>query len=98
MLWMATTPIGQGDGQLAEQVCGVIADDGIGRRYGRGWFSQSALFFFTGAMLQRSYVSLFQALTENDIDRTLASFALPQCRVNQPLEGLIRKYAPSARR
>ncbi|ABM56721.1 glycoside hydrolase family 5 protein [Verminephrobacter eiseniae] len=98
MQWMPPTPIGQAVGQLAEQVCGVIDDDGIDRRYGRACFSQSALCFFTGAMLQRSYVSLFQALTENDIDRTLASFSLPQCRVNQPLEGLIRKYAPSARR
>lgn len=96
MQWLPPTPVKQAAAQLADRVYEVIDDDGIDRRYSQACFSQAALCLFTGALLQRSYAKLFQDLTETGIDRVLSSFSRQQCRVNEPLERLIRKHAAPA--
>ncbi|MCW5220347.1 glycoside hydrolase family 5 protein [Verminephrobacter aporrectodeae subsp. tuberculatae] len=96
MQWMPPTLVKEAVDRLAGQVCEVIGDASIDRRYAKACFSQSALCFLTGALLQRSYAKLFQQLKENDIDRVLSSFARQRCLVNAPLEGLVRKHAAAA--
>lgn len=93
MQWMPPTPVKEAMERVAGQVYEVIGDASLNRRYSQACFSQSALCFFTGALMQASYVKLFRGMTENEIDRTLASFSRQQCRVYEPLEGLIRKHA-----
>jgi endoglucanase len=97
MQWMPPTPVKESMARLAEQVYDVIDDSSIDRRVSEACFSQSALCFFTGALMQRTYAGLFRGMTENDMDRVLSSFARERCRAYEPLEGLIRKYTGTAK-
>ncbi len=92
MQWMPPTPVKQAMSRLAEQVHEVIADEALDRRYTEACFSQSALCFFTGSLMQQTYARLFQGMGEQDLDRMLSSFARERCVVNRPLEALVRKY------
>jgi hypothetical protein len=91
----APTPVKESMSRLAQQVYAFIEDDSLDRRFSEACFSQSALCFFTGALMQRTYATLFQGMSEKDMDQTLSSFSRKRCIVNQSLEGLVRKYTAS---
>jgi len=59
---------------------------------------QAALDGFFGALLQPVYAEAFRGLSENELDRVLASFALSQCRRNEPLLGVARKHLVTSAR
>lgn len=93
MQWMPPTPVKEATARLAEEIYGTVDDGSLDQRYSKACFSQAALCFFTGALMQRSYASLFKGMTETRMDQILSSFALSNCKVNEPLERLIRKYS-----
>jgi hypothetical protein len=43
--------------------------------------------------MQQTYARLFKDLSEPQIDRVLSSFSLKQCKVNDALAGIVKKYA-----
>jgi hypothetical protein len=43
--------------------------------------------------MQQTYARLFKDLSESQIDRVLSSFSLKQCKVNDELAGIVKKYA-----
>ena len=96
MQWMPPTPVKAAMSQLAEQVYDVIGDPGLDRRYSEACFSQSALCFFTGALMQQTYAKLLQGMQDNEMDQMLSSFSRERCRVNVPLESMVRKYSAMA--
>jgi endoglucanase len=93
MGWMPPTPVKEATARLAEQIYEVIGDDSITKRYNQPCFSQAMLCFYTGALMQRSYANLFRDLSETQIDQVLSSFSLKQCKVNDGLAAIVRKYS-----
>ncbi len=93
MAWMPQTPVKQETARLAEQIYEVIGDDSITKNYNRTCFSSAVLCFYTSALMQRTYASLFKDLSESRIDNVLSSFSLKQCKVNDQLAGIVRKYS-----
>lgn len=93
MFWLPPTPVKDATGKLAEQIYEAIGDDSFTKGYNRLCFSQAVLCFYTGGLMQRAYASLFKGLSEGQIDQTLASFSLKQCKVNDGLAGIVKKYA-----
>lgn len=93
MAWMPMTPVKEETGRLAQQIYDSIGDEEIAQVYNRNCFSSAVLCFYTSALMQRTYARLFKDLSETQIDSVLASFSLDQCKVNQPLEGIVKKYS-----
>jgi hypothetical protein len=93
MVWMPETPVKQETGKLAQQIYDVIGDDDITRNYNRKCFSSAVLCFYTSALMQQTYARLFKDLSESQIDQVLSSFSLKQCKVNDELAGIVRKYS-----
>ncbi|MES1264284.1 MAG: glycoside hydrolase family 5 protein, partial [Variovorax sp.] len=93
MVWMPQTPVKQETGKLAQQIYDVIGDDDITQNYNRKCFSSAVLCFYTSALMQQTYARLFKDLSESQIDRVLSSFSLKQCKVNNELAGIVKKYS-----
>jgi endoglucanase len=92
MAWMPPTPIKDATARLAEEIYEVIGDDRITKSYSQSCFSQAVLCFYTGALMQRSYANIFRNLSEGQIDQVLSSFSLEQCKTNDELVAIVRKY------
>jgi len=92
-VWMPQTPVKQETGKLAQQIYEVIGDDDITRNYNRKCFSSAVLCFYTSALMQQTYARLFKGLSESQIDQVLSSFSLKQCKVNNELAGIVKKYS-----
>jgi endoglucanase len=92
MAWMPPTPIKDATARLAEEIYEVIGDDSITKSYSQSCFSQAVLCFYTGALMQRSYANIFRNLSEGQIDQVLSSFSLEQCKTNDELVAIVRKY------
>jgi endoglucanase len=82
---------------MAEQASEAIANPELPPREFAAYLKQAALDGFFGGFLQPEYASAFRGLSESDIDRVLASFALANCRRNEPLLGLVRKHVSATR-
>ncbi|MBV8092365.1 MAG: glycoside hydrolase family 5 protein [Acetobacteraceae bacterium] len=93
MAWMPPTPVKEATARLAEEIYEILDDDSITKSYNQPCFSQAALCFYTGALMQRTYANLFRSLSETQIDQVLSSFSLKQCKVNDALAGIVLKYA-----
>jgi hypothetical protein len=78
--------------QAAEQAAAAIGDPELPAREFSSFLKQSALDGFFGGLLQPVYAQAFRGLSETDIDRVLASFALASCTPNQPLSAVVRKH------
>jgi endoglucanase len=50
------------------------------------------LCFYTGTLMQPLYASLFQGLSETELDHILASFSAKQCVPNHGLVSVLSKY------
>ncbi len=92
MPWLPMTPIKEATAQLADQIYAVIGDESLSPRYTARCVSQNLLCFFAGGLMQRTYANLFRNLSENQIDQMLASFSCGQCKPNEGLTGILRKY------
>src|SRR3954451_14018736 len=89
---MAPTPVKDATARLAEQIYAVMGDESITKSYSQSCFSQAVLCFYTGALMQRSYANIFRNLSEGQIDQVLSSFLLKQCKTNDELVAIVRKY------
>ncbi len=92
MSWLPSTTVKDATGQLADQILQVVGDPGLDPRLNRRCVQQTMLCFYTGSLMQPLYASLFKGMSENDLDRTLASFSAKQCLPNQGLVDVLSKY------
>ena len=79
--------------QAAEKAAAAINDPELPAREFTQFLKQAALDGFFGGLLQPAYAEAFRGLSENELDRVLASFSLAQCRPNEALLAVVRKHA-----
>jgi len=96
--WLPASEITRGVEKLAEQASAAIGNPELPAKQFSQYLKQAALDGFFGGLLQPEYANAFRGLSENEIDRVLASFALAQCRRNEPVLELVKKHAASAPR
>jgi endoglucanase len=94
--WLPASDITRGIERIAEQAAAAIANPELPAQQFAHYLKQAALDGFFGGLLQPEYASAFRGLSENELDRVLASFALSQCRRNEPLLELVRKHVAAA--
>ena len=87
--WLPPTPARETVQRLAEVVAGVLEAD---PQAVHSVLDAIILPDRVGAMLQPAYARCFHGMSEAAIDRVLASFAFKNCRVNEGVAGVVRKY------
>lgn len=92
MRWLPSTPQKEATAQLAQQLLQVVADPQIDARLNARCLSQTVLCFYTGALMQPLYASLFKGLSETELDHVLASFSAKQCRPNSALIQVLSRF------
>jgi endoglucanase len=95
--WLPASEMTELMERAAQRASEAIANPELPAREFAAYLKQAALDGFFGGFLQPEYASAFRGLSENDIDRVLASFALENCRRNEPLLELVRKHMTGAR-
>jgi endoglucanase len=95
--WLPASEMTELMERAAQRASEAIANPELPAREFAAYLKQAALDGFFGGFLQPEYASAFRGLSENDIDRVLASFALENCRRNEPLLELVRKHMAGAR-
>lgn len=93
--WMIWLPGMEARGyvdQIATHLEEVIGDKDINHAYNVAALSQQILTVYTGALIQPAYAKLFQGLSEEKIDDIMSSFALKNCKINQGLVDVVKKY------
>jgi aryl-phospho-beta-D-glucosidase BglC (GH1 family) len=95
--WLPPSEITQGIERIAELAAAAIGNPELPARHFAPYLKQAALDGFFGGLLQPEYASAFRGLSENDLDRVLASFSLSQCRHNEAVLELVRKHAAGSR-
>jgi aryl-phospho-beta-D-glucosidase BglC (GH1 family) len=94
--WLPSSDVTRGIERVAELAAAAIGNPELPARHFAPYLKQAALDGFFGGLLQPEYASAFRGLSENELDRVLASFALSQCRRNQPLLELVRKHVAAS--
>jgi len=92
MRWAPETEIQVEINKLARKVEEAIQDPWIDPAANQWYFTQHALSGYVAGLMQHKYASLFQDMTETQIDRVLASFAFRNCRPHQALIDIITKH------
>lgn len=95
--WLPASEITRGIERIAEQASAAIGNPELPAKQFSQYLKQAALDGFMGGLLQPEYANAFRGLSEHDIDRVLASFALGQCRRNEPVLDLVKKHVAAAR-
>jgi aryl-phospho-beta-D-glucosidase BglC (GH1 family) len=90
--WLSPSEITRDVERIAELAATAIAHPELPAKQFSAYLKQAALDGFFGGFLQPEYAHAFRGLSESDLDRVLASFALEQCRRNEPLLQLVRKH------
>jgi len=90
--WLPETKAGKKAAELADLLEEVIADRNIETKLNRKYFSQTVFSGYAAALLQPEYVKCFKNLFEIELDRVLSGFAFKNCRVNEGIGSIIRKY------
>ncbi|MEO0081272.1 MAG: glycoside hydrolase family 5 protein [candidate division WOR-3 bacterium] len=93
--WVSNQPQTQVQKQaarLADAILARLPETGVDPAQFRFYVQQSLLSNFTGAFLQPLYARCFKGMTEAQLDRTMQSFALPNCRINQGLKKVLSKH------
>jgi len=91
--WLPTGEVARLMERAAEQASAAINQPELGPREFAQFLKQAALDGFFGGLLQPAYAEAFRGLSENELDRVLASFSLAQCRPNEALLSVVRKHA-----
>ena len=92
MKWLPPTPVKDATAQLAGQILQVVGDPQLDVRLNARCVSQTLLCFYTGALMQPLYASLFKGLSENELDHILSSFSAKQCVPSQGLVDVLSKH------
>ncbi len=77
---------------LAAHLEEVIGDPDIAHSYNIACLSQSVLTVYAGALIQPAYAKLFKDLSEEKIDSIMQSFSFKNCKVNDGLLDVLKKY------
>lgn len=92
MHWLPMTPVKEAAVQLADQIRAIIGDEEQSQAYTRRCLSQNLMCFFVGGLMQPAYAKLFKELSESQIDHILMSFSCEQCKPNEALTNILRRY------
>lgn len=96
--WAGWLPLGDVARTLeraAEQASEAIGNPELPAREFLSYLKQATLDGFFGSLLQPVYAEAFRGLSENEIDRVLASFSFEQCKKNDGLLSIVKKHAAS---
>jgi endoglucanase len=91
--WLPTGEVARLMERAAEQAAAAIDSPELPAREFTQFLKQAALDGFFGGLLQPAYAEAFAGLSENELDRVLASFSLAQCQPNEGLLAVVRKHA-----
>ncbi len=90
--WLPPTPARVLVGQLSGLVRERLPQEGIDLPQLHGWLSAAALAETAGTMLQTAYAQCFRGMSEGELDQVLQSFAFRNCRVDEEMVAVLRKY------
>jgi endoglucanase len=94
--WLAPTPAKRRAALLARLIVDTIADPDLHLSEVETYFRQASLSNFVGELLQPAYAKCFHDLSEKEIDQTLQSFRLENCKIHDDLISTIRRHLPVA--
>ena len=90
--WLAPAPM-QDVMDLANRLIGeALGDPAVGSASARGHLGKVALCTYVAGLLQTPFARCFKGLTESQIDRTLQSFRLKNCVINEGQVAVLRKH------
>ena len=92
MYWLPSTPPKELLGELACQIQQSLNAPELDVKRVQGQLVKTALGGYASSLMQPLYARLFKGLSEVEIDRVLSSFSLENCRPNQELIDIVRKY------
>jgi hypothetical protein len=78
--------------ELGERILKEIPGSGVDPANCKRHLANMILGGYAGRLLQPLYANCFKGMTKQEIDRTMRSFALENCRVNQGLYRMIKRY------
>jgi endoglucanase len=94
--WSAPTPAKRQAAALARLIVDTIADPDLHLSEVETYFRQASLSNFVGELLQPAFAKCFRDLSEKEIDQTLQSFRLENCKIHDDLISTIRRHMPVA--
>ena len=97
MSWLPPTPVKNLTAALADQIRQTVGDAEIAAKLNVRCFTQTALCFYSGTLMQPLYASLFDSKSETEMDHLLSSFSIGQCVKNERLVGIMTKYMARGR-
>jgi hypothetical protein len=92
MGWLPDTPAKEMIRQLTSYTKKTIGDEEIEEDAAYTYMKQRALSGFVGSLMQFSYAKLFKGMSEERIDKIMASFAFKNCVKNTGLIDVVKKY------
>ncbi len=78
--------------ELAKVIEGSISGMEIDPAMNRRYLAQSALGGYAASLMQPAFASRFAGMSETEIDQALESFALKNCRPNEEILAVLKKY------
>jgi aryl-phospho-beta-D-glucosidase BglC (GH1 family) len=92
MYWLPSTPAKESLGGLAQLVQQAVCEPEFDSKRIQGQLVKAALGGVVGEMLQLSFARRLRSFTENELDLLAQSFSLKNCRPNQDVLNIVRKY------
>jgi endoglucanase len=92
MIWLPGFKAREAVEDLATHLEEVIDDPAISHSFNLACLSQSILTVYTGALIQPAYAKFFKDLSEEQIDHIMQSFAFKNCKINEGLVEILKKY------
>jgi endoglucanase len=91
--WLPQGEVARTIDRAAELAAEAIGNPELPAKEFSSYLRQAALDGFFGGFLQPIYAEAFRGLSENEIDRVLASFALENCQKNSGLLEIVKKHS-----
>ena len=90
--WLAPAPM-QDVMDLTNRLVGeALGDPAVGSEGSRGYLTKVALCTYVAGLLQTPFARCFKGMSEARIDRTLESFRLGKCAINEGQVAVLRKH------
>jgi len=93
--WVSNAPmteIKSMAGELGERILKEMPGVDIDQANCKRHLQNLILAVYAGRLLQPAYANCFKGMGAQEIDRTMRSFAFENCRVNEGLMKIIKKY------
>jgi endoglucanase len=82
--------------ELADYIEAVIGEPYVNTTANRRYLGQAVFSSYAALLLQPAYAGRFKGMTEQRLDSILESFELKNCRRNEGLISVLKKYTPQA--